>query len=468
MSSAWTTPRFGTTFNNGRLILFRHQSITVIKPWPPAAWKRTPTREWRGCRPDLKLDLSSMENDLEALEQEIARISGELPFEENLAILERDQRHAARISHELNAWSAFCSAIPEDALQVVRPFRERQFALLSMLARCPGALELARTNPVLAWAVSTNWIWRRPRVTQPMRAARRLVLLKRREIAEWLGFPGTESAVRILAKYPPETARIRDLFYLRKAMNNEGARRRLGHLPSLNATVIRVLSNPVMWPRVSPSLLEQVALCHNQDLRCSLSYVLTDVIDSWMLLGRDIARLRIRSFDQLATLSEELNAEVEVLESTSMNVSAFPPSPIPAVPGVIEPIRTPNALKHEGTLMKNCAVGYALRMQQGLTHLFRVLQPERATLSIVQQDGHWILSQCLAAKNKNVRLHTLCAVVQWLAEGQGLAFDQVVPETMAQKLRPHFENLPPQPVPWADPRPDDGPPAIAGTPISSA
>ncbi len=467
MNSTWTTPKFGNTFANGRLFLFRPRSITVIKPWPPAAWKRTPTLEWRGCRPDLTLDTTHLESDLAESEQQIARLSEELPFAETVASLELEHRRAACLRHALTAWGSFCSAIPEEVLEVVRPFRERQFAVLSMLARCPGALELAQSNPVLAWAVSTNWIWHRPRVTQPMRAARRLVLQKRREIAAWLGFPGSEAAVRILAKYPPESARIRDLFYLRKAMNNEGARRRLGHLPRLNASVIWILSEAALWPHVSPALLEEIALCAHHDLQHSLGYVMADVYNLWRLLGYDIARLRIRSIDQLETLNLELNVELDALASASMSVSAFPASPIPAVPGVIEPIASPGELKHEGVVMRNCAVSYAPHLMQGFVHLFRVLRPERATLSIVRKDGRWVLDQCLAARNENVSQPTLCAVVQWLAEGQERAFDQVVPETLAETLRPYFENLPPSSTEH-DGEQTHRPPAAGGLPIPAA
>ena len=90
------------------------------------------------------------------------------------------------------------------------------------------------------------------------------------------------------------------------------------------------------------------------------------------------------------------------LASTAMKVPAFPPPPLHPLPNGIEPISTPAELKEEGILMKNCVSVYAPRIVRGLTHLFRVLQPERATLSIVQSGATWVLDQCLKARNKEV------------------------------------------------------------------
>ena len=147
MTDTWTTPNCGNVFKNDRLILFRPNSITVIKPWPPAAWKRTSTQKWQSCRPQLMLDTTRIETELRVVEDEIARVSGELPFEENVAALEMHRRRAARLRYELDTWRVFRSAIPK-ALRL-RYLSGAAIRAAEHAGACPGAMDLA-VNPVLA------------------------------------------------------------------------------------------------------------------------------------------------------------------------------------------------------------------------------------------------------------------------------------------------------------------------------
>ena len=189
---------------------------------------------------------------------------------------------------------------------------------------------------MLGAAHATNWIWRRPPVKQPMRAARRLVRLKRRDILEWLGFPGTGSAVRILAKYPASIARVKHLFYLRQAMHNPEALRRLGFLNRINAGVIRIASDPALLRCTAPNLLEEISVSPEDDRRGALGWLVANTAEMYRNLGLDIAGLRIRSLEHLLHLGPALDLEMADVSAAAMLVPAFPPPPVQPVPGFIE------------------------------------------------------------------------------------------------------------------------------------
>jgi hypothetical protein len=436
----WREPTFGTYFGDGRLVEFRRGRVTVIRPWPPAAWRKTQRQPaWRGCRPDLHLNLAPLDERIaDAVDYMAAATSGEYDAEVNVSI-EDIRRRVARLQYERDAWRDFVVHIPDHILQAIKPFPERNYAILSMAARCPGVLDLIQSNPALALMAATNWIWRRPPVKQPMRAARRLVRLKRRHIAEWLGFPGQEATVRILAKYPANIIRVKHLFYLRQALCDPTARRRLSFVPRINASVIRVVSDPKLLPIVTPTLIEEIAYGVDEDVRGHSGWLLAGIAGLSEGLGRDCSRLRVRSIQQLEALSEELWAADSVEMQAAMNMERFPFAPVTPVPGLIDQISTPRDLIAEGKAMGNCVATLAKEVGRGDLFLFRVTGPERATLGIRFVGGRWLIEQCLRAYNKPTHPETFCTAMAWLASEQELDPVDVIPAVEADEARMLFK-----------------------------
>jgi hypothetical protein len=105
----------------------------------------------------------------------------------------------------------------------------------------------------------------------------------------------------------------------------------------------------------------------------------------------------------------------------------FPAPPIP-VPrhtqtGIhIEPIRTPKDLLDEGREQQNCVFGYADEILSGHVYVYRLLHPERATVSIIPgNEGGWVIEQCLLAQNRPVKRMTLLEVGAYLSKRQEIA-----------------------------------------------
>jgi hypothetical protein len=87
------------------------------------------------------------------------------------------------------------------------------------------------------------------------------------------------------------------------------------------------------------------------------------------------------------------------------------------VPGTahIVPLRAPQALVEEGRKQHNCVAGYAERVAGGDTYIYRVLAPQRATLSLVRwPGGGWQIGELLQVGNQPVSAATRRLVQGWL------------------------------------------------------
>ena len=104
---------------------------------------------------------------------------------------------------EKQAWLRWHATIPAEIRQIVHHFPERQWHMLSFLARCgEAAYDLTAANPALAFALASNWVYHCPPVRRPPRAARALLQRgkKQRDVLVWLVFPGTKAARKMLVK----------------------------------------------------------------------------------------------------------------------------------------------------------------------------------------------------------------------------------------------------------------------------
>jgi hypothetical protein len=96
------------------------------------------------------------------------------------------------------------------------------------------------------------------------------------------------------------------------------------------------------------------------------------------------------------------------------------PYPQPPFPGNenIVPITSHVDLAKEGAEQGHCAGIYLAPVQAGLSYVYKVLKPERATLSLSRHGGAWQLKQVRGRANAAVSSETMRAVRAWLAEVQ--------------------------------------------------
>ena len=440
--------RFGALIKpeRGKLYFFSPiEGILVVRPWPVLkAWRKTPKRGFKQIRADISLDDPPSIQPVSrrsgppsgpptpvSSEEELRTLIAEWPVNSTDDGIAQPRTirgfpyakrwHAENELRHRQVCRAFAESFPPAIRSTLARFGTRQWHL-AKLAQLDGGLDLIKTNPGLAFCLASSWVFKRN--THPWRTARRLLRLKRRDAAAWLGFPATESVVRLLGKMAPEACYAPLLLNLRRAVNGDLSSeliKTLTFLPVLNADTLTLINSRTMLPSLTTALLRDVARrsvnpgCTGEwrDLMVDVQRMLQHLPDTpppGPLLS--LAAYR-RYHDALACQYNE-----RVADETSDSVDDGSPLPLPPFPGTSEiiPLSAPQEVHQEGVEQKSCVVSYLDKVRRGHTFIYRVLAPQRATAEIAeQQPGRWHVVQLAGFKNRPVSKATWQAVENWLA-----------------------------------------------------
>lgn len=385
--------KWGEAFHDGKLYCFSPRRLLVASPWPDLrAWVKTPCRPWQHtCRAaDLEImpNLALVGMEPRCLTTKTTGGSG--GFEAWLDYIEKRRR---------GAFTAFFMTIPEEAREEALKFQERRWFLLNLFARCPGGLDLSRANPALAMALACNRAFHHPLVQRPYRSARSLLPRSQREILDWLGFPATEPVRRILRKIFPGALTVRALRGLRPRLSEPGFVKLLAHLPTIHAGHLHILLHPRYQALATTAFLHDLSRhASDQDWAALLARPLWEVEDLCRLAGRSPAVPRLQDLSRLYDYHQELlMPRLGSLNPWSFQ-PIFPDPPFPGIPG-IEPISRIQDLFREGEEMGHCVASHLARLHAGLEAVYRVLEPRRATLSLVRLAGRWLPGQIAGPGN---------------------------------------------------------------------
>lgn len=375
-----------------------------------------------------------------------------------------DMADVARVA----AFTAFRAQIPPEVAQPAEPFGSHQWLLMLLLRLKEEARDLAANNPVLAYCLANNPGFRNTlQQTAPWHAAVHCAN-RQREILEWLGFPSKEATVRLFRRIRPEAASPFMMRMLRSALKeDERVMDLLAHQPCINAGVLGLVTNSYLRAIVTPKLLLEVA-ANPDDLALART---PDRLLTGMALLREsgcrlpptplIALSQVRSLQEqcdkafrehLARKQEQQERErqvqarerqVQVREAAERRQRRaeqcterrealaaqaerrarrilqqaqrpFPPPPLPGTQE-IEPLTSAAALLAEGAEQHNCVGGYTSLVLTGRIYVYRVLHPDRATLSIrLGPDGSWRRSELAAKGNTPAPPAVVRRVDQWL------------------------------------------------------
>ncbi|NLN92287.1 MAG: hypothetical protein GX130_03125 [Candidatus Hydrogenedens sp.] len=433
MKQTFRKAKKGVVFHEetGKLYRFSPDKIEVMIAWPePRAWRKTKQRAcWESFRPNIHLTPPNSEKnsgpDPLALEHNIDLAAQGNLIPELAALFAKEQSPPERADspgQQLLPLEGFLSreeqwslAIPEDIRTLVAGFQQRQWHMLSFLARCGSeARELTENNPALAFALASNWVFHKPAVQRPLRAARNLLRKKQRHILAWLGFPATEATRRILAKIIPESITILQLLYLRDALEEPGMMKRLGHLPALNGGMLRLLTDRRLAPHSSHHLLLNTLRMPMEIRHHATAYLLTDCLAMYELLyPEENAFPQLNSHEEVQGYHDVLMRELHHYQMDES--SPFPPPPLPGTDTIV-PVCSAEELAEEGRIQNHCVATYLPRIvAQKNFYVYKVLAPERATLAIEKRRGLWKLKEVKLANNRSVSLETQRAVQSWIS-----------------------------------------------------
>ena len=403
----WMPRRSGAGFSRekGLLCLFTCDAILVLRPGPkPAASIRTAaTGRWNGCRGDdrlfsFKRAIAQTRQFYEQRRKVVLGAGGAelFPSASVVAIasfLERiDPRHRAQLAD----------------------FQHHSWELYTAICRAPGVAELLAENVGLAVCLA-NFAALAPHPGQhPLRAVRRLLGKRRRTIAASLGWPDREAAVRLLAKVEPEAAQLTNLRALRELAHDPRWLRRLSHLPRIDEDIARLIAHDVTREQCTQGLLLELA---QPATRPSILPLIERLNLNMARANRPAPPLR--SIEHAMTLSDR--ADDLVSPRRRRRMLTFGLAPVPGTPTIV-PLRSSKALDEEAKEQCNCSANgtFDEEVAAGRVYLYRILAPERATLSVCLDEDtqRWRIADLRTRANGRPLPGTVRVVGDWLA-GQG-------------------------------------------------
>lgn len=312
------------------------------------------------------------------------------------------------------AFRLFRQAIPPRVAQAAERFPARQWAVLRMVQEREAAADLLEQNPALGFCAANLGKFRTLFGNLGKQAAE-LSRRPQREVLAWLGFPDTQAWVNIVRKIRPETVTVERALALRAVSAVPEVTQRLAHVPAINTGLLELANQPNLLAQVSPALLNEIASAEEERLQASAVHLLEDMVRELDHMGR---RPRLASLKTLASLrqrshevAEEFQQHVDVMRGTG----SFLEPPVPGTADIV-PLTDAGQLLEEGRAQRNCVGGYGPRVVRGRVFVYRVLKPERATLSLrMGADGGWAIEQLLRACNQPVSPATAYSVRLWLS-----------------------------------------------------
>ena len=391
--------RPGFRFSQGQLCITTAQEEMRLGTWPllEATRRRKGEAKWSRFVPAFRL--LRPKNDLLAIEAGPAGVRGQGVD----PLLEKHQ-----------AFRLFRQSFPPRLALAAERYPARQWAVLRMVQEREEAVELLEQNPALGFCTANLARFRKIFGNHGRQAAE-LSRRPQREVLAWFGFPDGQAWVNIVRKILPETVTVERVQALRSVATIGAVAQRLAHVPVINAGLLELATQPNLMAQVSPALLNEIAVAEEERLQGSAVHLLEDLARALESMGRRPGLAVIKTLEKLRHRSHEVAEEFQNYVVVQRAVGSFLEPPVPGTED-IEPLTDAGQLLEEGRAQRNCVGGYAPRVAGGKVFIYRVLRPERATLSLrLGSDGEWGIGQLLRACNQKVSPATTLAVLRWLA-----------------------------------------------------
>ena len=376
-------PKEGFRFRDGRLYIFQRDQVLAIGAWPDLeaqAKSRIATR-WTRFWPDFRV----------LAPRRVGRRASSKPLQYELDL---GQEFPTLAEERKRAFDAFRETFPTEVAGVVARMPEAHWPVLHLVRKSTACRDLLPENPALALALAEAFV-------DPLKPTRPLgpfEALRQRRLAGAVGFPSTDAAVRALRKIPMLPPCLQ-------------AAHPAADLPA----AMRALAASSGAEAAEPTLLAEVASRKSERGQSPTSARLAETLYYARMYEPD-RTYRFRSMEQLRRIHLRMIQTYIVPALELPENQVFPRPPVPGIPGEIIPLRSVVELEREGLRQKNCVASYAARVLAGLEYIYRVEQPERATLSLTKgYGGTWKVAELKASCNRPVRTATVAAVNRWIS-----------------------------------------------------
>ena len=276
--------------------------------------------------------------------------------------------------------------------------------------------ELLEDIPALFWLIASYAIKKGLSPIQVQKLATR----KRRDILQTIIGKGSNTDIRFLKKLemPDGIWTMIHLQLLLKAIEND-IPFKLRHIKSISIYLIgaldlysKLIDAKFIGNLISKKYLNRIQLI-DEFQRASLLW--DDIAGLGELLGLDSLACLINcpSIEAMRKLHDRWTVRVNSNADLVASLSQFPAAPIKGNDTIIQ-IRNEEDLLAEGRLMHHCVGGYAERLSQGACYIFRVLNPQRATLEIRKQGKGIEVGSFKLANNQTPSEESYNAVNTWI------------------------------------------------------
>ncbi len=300
------------------------------------------------------------------------------------------------------------------ALSCQRP--EAAPVFISLVKRAPAALQLVKTNPVLFSLLA----FRVSQLDLSENELGDLVRRKKRELVGWLGGIEQEAGVKFIERFEvPGTygefertlRRISDEQLLRESASRPlsevfQARRYFEAAPELRDVRAFTAELSEATKTIGPP---------------ATSRLIAEIRKLGELLGRDISAEMVRCHNGAALDELRQLLIVELYDSAPDKLARlagypreFPRAPVAASTTIL-PVLNEHELHVEGRAMNHCVATQVHEFLEGQAFLFRVLEPQRATLKIKKQGYRLVVEELKLAGNEEPAPATYAAVELWLS-----------------------------------------------------
>ena len=319
------------------------------------------------------------------------------------------------------AIDSFTAQIPAEIIELVSPFADHQWAMLRLLAYRTPALELARTNPVLAYCLANNFQFRSHVYKHEIswEQANYYARRKQKQILKFLGFPDTNIIVKLMKKIDTTEISIALLRLLKAALIEDNPTvKLLSHYKTITPGMLGLLRT-FITPLVTPRIVADVAKSERERFYSHTADRLTDIQHMKNAAPVEVDVQPLQGMRAVADTHETFLLQIRDAVAEHRRQQNYLGDPPFEGTDTIIPISTKDGLRLEGKHMKNCVGTYIDKVLRGEMYIYKVLAPQRATMSIIPQWGReWRCCELKLKCNKQPGTKTKDAVITWLREKQ--------------------------------------------------
>ncbi|WP_100640788.1 PcfJ domain-containing protein [Marinobacter salexigens] len=305
--------------------------------------------------------------------------------------------------------------IPENILKVTRLMPALDFELAQACAASQAACELADSSPLL-FILLVNHACKQLLTVQEFQ---QLLALKRTMILDRIGLPSSKSLARLVYRIELSPLLPWELEDVIKALRQPEILSILRHHKKLHLNHLRFLLRQryPLWPGMLNLIGE-----HSSAL--DISWSCRMVRDTLNMAAGNVRRLeQVRSREALQELHDRLVERFNSMGSEDKRTAhaaalerehgRYPTPPLAAIDG-IEPLTSWLDLLDEGASMHHCVGSYDLFVADRDLFIYRMVTPERLTISLEQRNNTWVIGEVRGSRNANPSPGALDIVRRWV------------------------------------------------------